>query len=401
MVPSVEAWTRVREDGVKPNSRRSMMTRAARSRIAFIARRPFVILRNANRGPPVAGRRIQESSESKKKTVAIEAEKNRRGELERSFNGIEDTRQDRIQSIQEIADRYLEAYKLRHRAPVFAEYAVGHVARLLGKRMKSTINDKAVIEYQNARLKEKAAPKTINEETGFLLRMLEDQGDVIRARMKRRHTLKLETGPSIAVAFTDDQKVAMLTEARRRKGSPSVYPALVLALHCGLRDKETRSLRWSHIDLIKGLVTVRNQTKTEAGTGRTVPMNDEVLQALKQHAGWYLSAFGETRPEWFLFPYGRPRPHDPGRSITSFKTVWTSIRNACGITGRWHDVRHTFVTDLLENPDVSDQTVMDMAGHVSQQMLKHYNHTRTEAKRRAVAGLERRAKESTKVTAQN
>lgn len=99
MVPSVEAWTRVREDGVKPNSRRSMMTRAARSRIAFIARRPFVILRNANRGPPVAGRRIQESSESKKKTVAIEAEKNRRGELERSFNGIEDTRQDRIQSI--------------------------------------------------------------------------------------------------------------------------------------------------------------------------------------------------------------------------------------------------------------------------------------------------------------
>ena len=37
-----------------------------------------------------AGRRIQESSKSPRKTVAIEAEKNRRRELERTFNSIED-----------------------------------------------------------------------------------------------------------------------------------------------------------------------------------------------------------------------------------------------------------------------------------------------------------------------
>lgn len=164
------------------------------------------------------GRHIQESTKTAKKTLARIAERNRRDEQECSFNGIEDNRRDRIRSIQEIGDAYLESYRLRHRAPVFAQYAVGHVVLLLGKKLKSAIDDKAVIEYQNLCLNEKAAPKTINEETGFLLRMLEDQGDIIRAKMKRRHTLKPETGPSIAVAFSADQKAAMLSEAQRRQG---------------------------------------------------------------------------------------------------------------------------------------------------------------------------------------
>jgi integrase len=219
--------------------------------------------------------------------------------------------------------------------------------------------------------------------------MLEDQGDFIRAQMKRRKTLKLEVGPSVALAYDEDEKAAMLSEAQRRKGSPSVYPALMLAFHCGLRDKEARTLRWSHTDLVHRLITVRTQTKTEAGNLRTIPMNDAVLSALKQHAHWYLLEFGETRPQWFLFPYGRPRPHDPARHTTTFKTVWTSIRNACGIAGRWHDVHHTFVTDLAEDPHTSDETIRQLAGHVSPQMLKHYSHIRMEAKKRAVAGLER------------
>ena len=63
------------------------------------------------------------------------------------------------------------------------------------------------------------------------------------------------------------------------------------------------------------------------------------------------------------------------------------MKTATGVTGRWHDNRHTWVTDLAESPDVSDGTIMAMAGHVSKEMLKHYSHTRTEAKRRAVDSL--------------
>ncbi len=57
------------------------------------------------------------------------------------------------------------------------------------------------------------------------------------------------------------------------------------------------------------------------------------------------------------------------------------------VTGRWHDGRHTFITDLAESGQASDETIRDMAGHVSKQMLKHYSHIRMEAKRRAVDAL--------------
>ena len=57
--------------------------------------------------------------------------------------------------------------------------------------------------------------------------------------------------------------------------------------------------------------------------------------------------------------------------------------------GRFHDTRHTFVTDLAESPDASDEVIRDMAGHVSKDMLKHYSHIRMQAKRRAVESLSR------------
>src|ERR1035437_2634586 len=123
-----------------------------------------------------AGRRIQESSKSYRKTVAQNAEKKRRQELERIFNDVTDRRQERIRSISEVATKFLDDYKLRNpKSATFAEYAIGHLKRLVGCMMVADVGDTPVKDYQTARLKEKAAPKSINEEVGFLLRMLEDQ----------------------------------------------------------------------------------------------------------------------------------------------------------------------------------------------------------------------------------
>ena len=72
--------------------------------------------------------------------------------------------------------------------------------------------------------------------------------------------------------------------------------------------------------------------------------------------------------------------------MTSLKTVWTNIKETAGITGRWHDTRHTLVTELAES-GAGDQTIMDIAGHVSRQMLARYSHIRMEAKRKALEGI--------------
>ena len=43
------------------------------------------------------------------------------------------------------------------------------------------------------------------------------------------------------------------------------------------------------------------------------------------------------------------------------------------VTGRWHDNPHTLITELAES-GAGDETIMEIAGHVSRSMLRHYLH---------------------------
>ena len=53
---------------------------------------------------------------------------------------------------------------------------------------------------------------------------------------------------------------------------------------------------------------------------------------------------------------------------------------------RFRDLRHQAITELAES-QASDQTIMAIAGHVSQEMLQHYSHVRLDAKRKALDAL--------------
>ena len=71
------------------------------------------------------------------------------------------------------------------------------------------------------------------------------------------------------------------------------------------------------------------------------------------------------------------------------------MRDKAKVVGRWHDNRHTLVTELAES-GAGDEVIMSIAGHVSRAMLSRYSHVRMEAKRRAldeVAARQRAADE--------
>ena len=336
-----------------------------------------------------AGKRYQESTKSKSKTLAKDAEKKRRRELEEAFNGTGDRRKARVQSISALAAAYLEDYGVRHRAATFAEYALGHVTRLLGDKLAVAIDDAVVKTYQTARLKEDAAPKSVNEEVTFLLRLLGDAGDAMRVRLRRDKALKLKVSQNVARAYSEVEKNQMLALAKdssaRKSGSPAIYAALTLALNAGMRDAEIRRLTWEQVDFEKQFLTV-GKAKTDGGEGRTIPLNSSLLSVLLDHSRWYTRRFGMMRPTWYLFSFGKSKHLDPTRPMTTLKTVWQNIKAKAGIIGRWHDTRHTLVTELAES-GAGDQTIMDIAGHVSRQMLARYSHIRMEAKRKALEGI--------------
>ena len=88
-----------------------------------------------------------------------------------------------------------------------------------------------------------------------------------------------------------------------------------------------------------------------------------------------------------MFAFGKPWPQDSTRPVVTLKTAWGTIKRKAKVQGRWHDNRHTFITALAESGEAGDETIRDIAGHVSRQMLKHYSHIGMEAKRRAVESL--------------
>jgi hypothetical protein len=99
-----------------------------------------------------AGQLIRETSKSTSRTVAKEAERERRRELEAGYNNVKEVRRNRIRLLAEIIGDYLVGYRLRYQSASFAQYALGHVSRLLGTKLAADINEVAVLGYQNVRL---------------------------------------------------------------------------------------------------------------------------------------------------------------------------------------------------------------------------------------------------------
>lgn len=351
----------------------------------------------------VDGRRHRGSTRTANQQAAIMEERNQRDRLEKSYGQIleEENREQRRKTIKKAADEFLVDYKLKHESPTFAVYALGHVADHLGEKLVVEITPTVVKRYQVDRLKEMAGPKTINNEVLLLLRLCGEQGELIRARLRREKSLKLQTPPSPGRAYTADEKARLLSEAAKLR-SKNIYPALVLDQNCGLRDKELRELRWRQVDLVHKKQLTVGKSKTEAGTGRVIPLNDTVLTALQTHAAWYIRRFKECRPEWYVFPAGKGQPNDPTRPVTTLRTAWTKVRDKAKVVGRWHDNRHTLVTELAES-GAGDEVIMSIAGHVSRAMLSRYSHVRMEAKRRAldeIATRQRAADEKRKEEAE-
>jgi hypothetical protein len=141
------------------------------------------------------------------------------------------------------------------------------------------------IEYQNTRIKEGKGAKTINEEVGFLLRLLEDQGDVSRAD-ETEEEAEAESWPIASESFYGRREDGDDSGGKAPGDTPQREQArlsgFVHCLRCGLRDKESRRLRWMDVDLIRRTVTVGQQSKTDASAGRILPMKEEVFEALKE-----------------------------------------------------------------------------------------------------------------------
>jgi integrase len=201
----------------------------------------------------------------------------------------------------------------------------------------------------------------------------------------------LKESPSPGRALSAEEETRLLTAASKSR-CRSLYPVILLAFNTGMRASEIRGLTWGQVDFLGGALTV-GKSKTDAGTGRAIPLNSRAIAMLKQWRG----LFTGTEPEHYVFPHEKYGIAGSDRKLCVYeviptepthrwKVAWESARKAAGVSCRFHDLRHTFISRLAES-QASDSTVMALAGHVSRAMMERYSHIQMEAKRRAVDGL--------------
>jgi len=151
-------------------------------------------------------------------------------------------------------------------------------------------------------------------------------------------------------------------------------PILLCAYMTGMRRSEIARLKWSDVDSQDKTIYV---SETKNDEPRTIPIGEAFFNTLQKMKRNSESEFVFTTPD------GKPYT-----SRSSWKSTWTTTLKKSGIEkGRFHDFRHTFISNLIVNEKEDFATVMALSGHKDISMLKRYSHTQEEAKKNAVNKL--------------
>jgi integrase len=343
-----------------------------------------------------AGQVIRESTKSTNKNIAIAAERTRRDELASGFNRISKPR--RAQLFTVAAEQWLKSKTatLSPRSVTIERLNLKHLNPVFGDLLLTDITADDIAEYQTTRKGEGAANKTINLEFGTLRAIL------------RKNRLWADTQPDVKMLDCDDEVGVVLTQdeetallrACRDSRSRSLYIVVIIALGNCMRHDEIRLLRWNQVDFAKGEVRV-GKSKTRQGTGRVIPMSPRVRTVLEfwavrfpnrklNHYDFPRERYGaKGQDDAFGFRESVTYDSDPTQPIGSWKEAWEAAKKRAGVSCRFHDLRHTGCTRMLESgvPLTVVSDIMGWSPGTMVKMIKRYGHIGNQARRNAIDAL--------------
>jgi len=275
------------------------------------------------------------------------------------------------------------------------KYRLRDFRNFVGNKLLCEITNGDLNQYVNKRLSEGAGAWSINKEVQVW--------SLILKKAKLWHRLRDDYEP-LSTKVSDVGRVVSREElqnlariAQENEMWQAVFYVFVLAANTGLRGGEIKKLRIGAIDIERRcLVVRRNCSKTDAGA-RHVELNRDATEAALRLLSRACS-LGSQKPEHFLLPkhlsrikYGRDagkRGYDPTQNQNCWRKAWASLTKKANLKGlRFHDLRHTFITHMIER-GVPVALIQSLVGHVNARMVRHYTHITTGAARNAVALLD-------------
>ena len=178
--------------------------------------------------------------------------------------------------------------------------------------------------------------------------------------------------------------VEQLTSFLREAKDSGVYELYYLDLATGLRRGELLGLKWTDVDLDRGVLKIQRAISRQNGkvveaplktknAYRTLPLSADAIDVLMQQRR-------KTGNSEWVFPSPTGGPMSPDSVLHMLHRV---LKRAGLPKVRFHDLRHTFATLALQN-GVDVKTVSGVLGHFSAGFtLDTYAHVTTSAKREA------------------
>lgn len=235
-----------------------------------------------------------------------------------------------------------------------------------GKHL-SEITPQLIEHYKSARIKE-VSPATVNRELTCLKSMFNkaiawnefNDNPVRKVKMLKENNIRLR--------YLEKEEIKRLLDAC----APHLKPIVTVALYTGMRRGEIFGLKWQNIDFKNDVIYLLD---TKNGERREVLFSETVKKAL--------IAVPKHPESPYVFCYKNGKPY------TSVKKSFHTALKKCGIISfRFHDLRHTYCSQLAMN-GVDLKTIQELIGHKTIEMTMRYSHLSPSHKRRAINLLDR------------
>jgi integrase len=249
------------------------------------------------------------------------------------------------------------AYHLKFLLPFFGEWAAARLTK------------SQAAEFRKARrqINPKIKEATINRDLSVLRRICYwgvDEGllstnPLARLRMERERKTRRQV-------LSPQEELRLLAEAAEH-----LAPIIVAALDTGMRRGEITGQRWEDVDLARRLLFV-STSKTPEGESREIPLTSRLYDWLSTHRS----------DAGLVFTFHE----EPLRII---KRSWQGAVRRAGIRYvRFHDLRHTFNTRLMEAGVVQEVRMALMGHSTGNSVHSSYTHVQTPLVRDAIRRLE-------------
>jgi integrase len=288
--------------------------------------------------------------------------------------------------------------RVRSRTLMSYEQKIRHINRILGGIRLSRLTATQVESCFNQLLHEEHTPGGVQSiRRVFRAAMKEaDKKDLVV-----KNVVALADGPKVPDREKYPFTIEEVQAIRRQMENDRLMPLFFVGLALGLREGEAFGLRWSDLDLNRGLVHIRQQAQPRRGGGfefdepktqaskATLELTRNQVSILRKQrrvvAKERLIAGSEWEDHDLVFPSARGTPYCASNVRRRFIKICEGAEVRPRRIHDWRVTAGSWLADLNVHPETAKQVLRHSKQSTT---MKHYTRTNSERRREAIEALD-------------